>query len=152
MTHEEEFEEFFESRKFLLKMALVPPKTDVELLLKGWMKQAYLAGRQNHIAELEAEATENCEDANIYKHNWEVTEAARQKDEKERALIREVVKEGLRSKLSELSALWAIHTIVNPAEPDKDDLEWARDSRARGGGTNNEREKSEGSEKVGLEG
>lgn len=42
--HEKEFEEFFESGKLLLRMILVPPRTDVESLIKGWMKEAYIAG------------------------------------------------------------------------------------------------------------
>jgi len=39
-------------------------------------------------------------------------------------LIREAIKDGLSGALTPTAALLAIHTIVNPAEPDADDIAW----------------------------
>ena len=42
--------------------------------------------------------------------------------------IREALLAGFNGELTESEALYVIHMIVNPAVPDKDDIEWAKKS------------------------
>ena len=44
---EREFEEWFEEEAYLLQFSLVPPKSEIDKVVKGWMLEAYVAGRRD---------------------------------------------------------------------------------------------------------